>query len=619
LTFESKNGNPGSEFQTIFHQAPVGIAQISPNGTWLRVNNRCCEMLGYLESELRRKWLTDIIHPDDCGEVLDGWRNLLGGLVSSHCVEKPCFRKNGTVFWGRLNLSLVRDRDNEPQHFIAIFEDITQQKQTERALRESERRLALATNAGRLGMWDADLRTGITVISGRYAGIHGLEADRSTITHDEWMGLIHPDDRERINALLEATVEGGRIWETDFRIVVANGTMRWLHGRGQVYLGNGDRPIRMAGVTIDVTERKQAEAALRKSEQQLALIYNTVRDVIFHLAVEQGGFRFVSVNAAFLRVTGLSQETVVGRMVNHVIPEPSLTLVLEKYRQAIEEKTIVSWEETTDYPTGRLTGEVTIAPVIDDQGNCTHLVGSVHDITERKHAEAALRESEQRLRNSEQQLQALAGALLTAQEGERRRISSELHDNLIQQLAALAMELGVLATEFPLVKNRLQTLQMRTVEAAEASRHMAYRLHPCELDDLGLDTALRAYCEDFRRNGIAVEFTSAKLPESLNREVASCLYKVAQEGLRNISKHAQAERAWVTLEGRGDRVVLQVKDSGIGFRTESLSAAAGLGVASMRERVRILNGAFTIQSRPEQGTLITVEVPLPRAESRTSW
>ncbi len=155
--------------------------------------------------------------------------------------------------------------------------------------------------------------------------------------------------------------------------------------------------VSKANLTLEETA-----AALRESEQQLVSIYNTVRDVIFHVAVEpEGRFRFVSINAAFLRVTGLNREVVIGKTVNEVIPEPSLTMVLGKYRQAIEENTTVVWEETSDYPTGRLTGEVSVVPVFDNKGNCTHLVGSVHDITERKRAEAALRESEARLKNAE--------------------------------------------------------------------------------------------------------------------------------------------------------------------------------------------------------------------------
>src|SRR5215471_5174341 len=144
----------------------------------------------------------------------------------------------------------------------------------------------------------------------------------------------------------------------------------------------------LARLAADFIERLRVEEARWENQQRLASIYDTVRDVIFHVTVEpEGRFRFVSVNAAFLRVTGLSWEAVVGKTVNQVIPEPSLSMVLRKYRQAIEEKTTLLWEETSDYPTGRLTGEVSVAPVFDNKGTCTHLVGAVHDITELRRAQ----------------------------------------------------------------------------------------------------------------------------------------------------------------------------------------------------------------------------------------
>jgi len=146
-------------------------------------------------------------------------------------------------------------------------------------------------------------------------------------------------------------------------------------------------------------ERRHTEEVIHESEQRMSSIYDTVDDVIFHLEVEsEGKYRFASVNTTFCNITGLNREQVIGKMVDEVIPEPSLTMVLEKYKQAINEKKIIRWEEVSDYPTGRLIGAVSIAPVVDDKGYCTHLIGSVHDITERKRAEEASHKIEEQFR-----------------------------------------------------------------------------------------------------------------------------------------------------------------------------------------------------------------------------
>ena len=181
--------------------------------------------------------------------------------------------------------------------------------------------------------------------------------------------------------------------------------------------------------------RKQAEASLREREQRLCSIYETTGDVIYHLQVEKtGGYRFVSVNSAFVTTTGIDAAQVVGKLVSDVIPEPSLTLVLEKYAEAIRDKRLVRWEETSDYPTGRLTGEVSVAPVFDDAGNCTHLVGGVHDITARKRAEKELEQHRDHLelmvRERTAQLEALNQAL--RDESAARQMAATRNDAILR-------------------------------------------------------------------------------------------------------------------------------------------------------------------------------------------
>ena len=151
--------------QAIFDHAGLGIAQIALDGSFLRVNERYCQMLGYSQSELRTRKMWDVTRPPDYDEVSIARGQLLEGTISSHSMDKRYIRKDGTVFWGRLNRSLARDHDNLPQYFIAVIEDVTEKMLAEQALRDSERRLSFAQSAAHVGVWDCDLRTNVTLIS----------------------------------------------------------------------------------------------------------------------------------------------------------------------------------------------------------------------------------------------------------------------------------------------------------------------------------------------------------------------------------------------------------------------------------------------------------------------
>jgi two-component system, cell cycle sensor histidine kinase and response regulator CckA len=348
-----------------------------------------------------------------CGRSLAELRSLCYMQLTAESAEQPFPRDTGlpTVTEG---IVLHKDGGRIPveissSHFtdtdgirimVGVFRDLTERNAGREKLRKSEERFRqVAESAGEF-IWEVDA-------AGLYLYASPVVEQILGYTPEEIVGRMHfyelfvPETREEV----KRSVFGIFARHEPFRRFVTwkvgkDGRTVALETSGVPILDGNGKLLGYRGTGTEVTERKRAEEALRENERRLSSIYNTVRDIIFHLAVEPDGqFRFVSVNAAFLSTTGLSLESVVGKTVSEVILEPSLSMVLGKYRQAVEERAIVLWEETSDYPAGRLTGEVSIAPVVDDKGTCTHLVGSVHDITERKRAEAALSESEERFRD----------------------------------------------------------------------------------------------------------------------------------------------------------------------------------------------------------------------------
>jgi PAS domain S-box-containing protein len=372
----------------------------------------------------------------------------------------------------------------------------------------------------------------------------------------------------------------------------------------------------MAGVTLDITERRRAEDAVRESRQHLVSIYNTVEDVIFSLAIEpEGQFRFTSVNAAFLRVTGLNPEAVIGKTVNEVVPEPSRPMVLKKYRQAIEEKTIIRWEETSDYPAGRLTGHVSVAPVFDNTGTCTHLVGSFHDITGIKRAQEIEERLVSDLAVSRDEIRALAVSLMKAQDEERRRISRDLHDHICHQLAFVALDIDkLLAGPLPPenARARLEAIQTRVVKTSQEAHQIAYQMRISVLDDLGLVTSLKDLCNHFTEQypDVAVDFEETGVPDSMQSEVASCFYRVAEESLQNVAKHSCAKNVSVRLGFEKGAVVLTIQDDGVGMDPKAVKRKSRLGLINMEERARSVKGKLMVTAQLGRGTQVALEVPL---------
>jgi PAS domain S-box-containing protein len=240
----------------------------------------------------------------------------------------------------------------------------------------------------------------------------------------------------------------------------------------------------------------------------------------------------------------------------------------------------------------------------DENGDMTRVVGMVADITERKRAEQALAE--------------VSRKMVEVQEEERARIARDLHDDINQRLALLAVEIELLGRDLPNdsaeMSRRLTEVWQRITEVSTEVQSISHQLHSPQLEILGIGPAMRSFCRGFSaRQRVEVDFKSDDMPRSASHAVSLCLFRVLQEALHNAAKHSKVRHFEVRLGCVGDELYLTVSDGGAGFDMDSATMKGGLGLISIRERVRLVNGSIAIESKPTAGTTIRVRVPLEPA------
>jgi PAS domain S-box-containing protein len=392
----------------------------------------------------------------------------------------------------------------------------------------------------------------------------------------------------------------------EYRLRRADGMYRWLLDTGVPRFTAGNVFHGYIGSCIDITERIRAEEERQKfvslADSSLEFIGMCDRD-----------FQPFYVNAAGMRLVGLDdpKEAFRVKVQDYFFPEDQPFITNEFFPRVLRDGHGKIEIRFRHFKTGEPIWMIYNVFNICDAHDVTVGWATVSvNITERRHAEQALQESRQELR-------ALAARLFNAEEEERKRISRELHDDLSQKLAMLAFDAsGLVQTTAPSVeeiKEPLRNLQTRVVQISRDVRQIAHQLHPSILEDLGLNSALNELCEEFStRTGIVATCEQETPPEAMPMEVASCLYRVAQEALHNVSKHARASRVRLTIRGSPEGVRLDIHDDGAGFDPYAGGRRHGIGIVSMKERVRLVQGEFSIHSEPGLGTTVSVFVPLAK-------
>lgn len=483
--------------------------------------------------------------------------------------------------------------------------DITEQRRAERALRESEERLTLAIAGALEGVWDWNLETNAVVYSPRWTEMLGYSPEEIEPHISAWERLVHPDDRSRADRANDSVAGGERAtYEAEFRLRHKAGHYVHVLSRGfPVRREPGGPVIRIVGTHLDLTERRQAEAALRENEERLKLAFAGAQEGVWDWNLETGA---VVYSSRWKEMLGYADEEIESNVSAwERLLHPDDTEQARRLHESVKAGADTYQGEfrllhkdghyvevlSRGYPVRRTPG----GPVV-------RIVGTHFDLTERKRAEAESARRE------------FLARLVFAQEDERRRIAREMHDQFGEQLTSLALRIRLLKDA---CGDRADwRAHVESIEAiAQRLDHdvdqLVWQLRPTALDDLGLRAALANYVQDWStRVGIPARLhTSGLMDDRLPADVETALYRIAQEALTNVAKHADASNVEVILERRADSVLLIVEDDGAGFELASRETATeGFGLLGMRERAALVGATLEIESSSGKGTAVFVRM-----------
>ncbi len=255
-------------FTNAFEYASIGMALISIEGGWLKVNQTVCDLLGYTKSELMHLTFQQITHPDDLAQDLDYVHMLLDGKIKSYGLEKRYFTKSGKTVWAHLSVSLVRNQKGEPLYFISQIEDISDRKRMEEELRKNEQRLLMATTSAQLGVWDFDLEANRLEWNDQMYALYGVKREDFQPSFEGWKKSLHPDDMSRSIQDFQASLSGEK-FNSEFRVVWPNGTIRNIKAMAGLVRNAQGVATRVTGINQDITEDKRAMERLKELNEYL--------------------------------------------------------------------------------------------------------------------------------------------------------------------------------------------------------------------------------------------------------------------------------------------------------------------------------------------------------------
>ncbi|HEY9076146.1 MAG TPA: PAS domain S-box protein [Anaerolineaceae bacterium] len=624
-----------ARFRAMYENAAIGISLIAPDGRVLAVNPVLSRLSGRSESELMQLGGQEITYPEDKDVGRQEFSEVLSGVRDSYQVEKRYIHKDGRVHWMRQSVSAVRDENGRALYMIVIAEDIDERKRAVEELRDSEARFKAMYDNVAVGMAMMSLDRKIIHINQTSARMTGYSLEELVGTDPT--RLSHPDDlqigREQFSDLTAGKIPG---FQLEKRFIRKNGEIFWGRVTYSIVPDQNGQPEYLVGIIEDVTEEKEAARTLAESEARFRTLYNSAEMGIVLIDLGSNGNlplddeRFNQLvanqrlNPAMQRMFGYTAEELQHIPIASLIHPEDVGIDRREFRQLLAgeidsfriEKRFVRKDGSVFW--GRLTDSLARSP----DGVPHMVIGIIEDITEEKLAaeKLAAQEAEDR-RQLEQRIAERTEELIAANErlrektahdavtAERTRLARDLHDAVTQTLFSTTLIADVLPDIWERNpdegKRRLEEIRQLTRGALAEMRTLLVELRPNALVEVPLPTLLRQLTEALiGRSRMNIQL-SAEGERKLPADVQVGLYRLAQEALNNVVKHAKASQAVVTLRCSDDSVRLTIADNGVGFDPSTVTADH-LGLKIMRERAEAIGAKLSIYSEPGEGTQVSI-------------
>ena len=555
---------------------------------------------------VKAEWVSRI-HPEDRYRILKMQDNALASdtnvFISEYRFRTGTGKEYKYIFD---RCYITRNAQSEPILMTGSMMDVTERKLAEEKIIHSNQRFELIAKTTNDAVWETNLETGASWGNEMHQNMYGLTLDNDIPNFEEWKMHLHPEDRDWvIKSLTDALASADNTWITEYRFVKPSGEIVTVYDRTYIVRNAEGKPVRMMGSMMDITERKKAEDALLQSEEKYRTLVEQATDGIF-IADHTG--KFVIVNSAGIKLSQYSEEELANLTIYDLADPEELKTNPFKFEEMKSEQGARS-ERRLKRKDGSIV-EIEINAKFLSDGR---FLAFIRNITERKKAENELKSSYKAIRK-------LTSHLQNAREEERTHIAREIHDELGQQLTVLKMDVSWLIKKIKNLENtQLNDKAVEIVsmlnDTVNTVRRISSDLRPVLLDDLGLAAAIEWHLQEFgKRYDIKTEFFTIESTLDIPRAIATGLFRIYQESITNIARHAEATEVMVELFIEDKVITMSVSDNGKGFDVTSIGRKKTLGVLGMQERTVMMGGTFRLKRNPGKGMKVEVHVPVLQDE-----